>query len=230
MEVAKLLPLLSATSLQHPSFHVVTFSLPGFGFSEAPKKKGFAMAQYAEVCTLTLSRESISHGFYHYKTRSDISLCLLLGTMSMVRHRPFRFSTSLLPNIMISVTQGGDWGSKVRSAISCIHLVFDFQARSLKLSVRCTAEGGRRHGIQIFPCKLPLLQPLLPFSDLTLQSVSKPPPFWSFPWLYLKNLITPLTAQERKGLQDIQDFYRTENAYLEQQSTKPQTLGYSLAD
>ena len=49
MEVAKLLPLLTAVSPDQPSFHVVAFSLPGFGFSEAPKKKGFAVAQYAEV-------------------------------------------------------------------------------------------------------------------------------------------------------------------------------------
>ena len=50
MEVAKLLPLLTAVSPDQPSFHVVTFSLPGFGFSEAPRKKGFALAQYAEAC------------------------------------------------------------------------------------------------------------------------------------------------------------------------------------
>lgn len=49
MEVAKLLPLLTASSPDHPSFHIVAFSLPGFGFSETPKKKGFAISQYAEV-------------------------------------------------------------------------------------------------------------------------------------------------------------------------------------
>ncbi len=27
---------------EHPSFHVVALSLPGYGFSEAPKKRGFA--------------------------------------------------------------------------------------------------------------------------------------------------------------------------------------------
>ena len=50
LEVRKLLPLLTKGSPDHPSFHVVTFSLPGFGFSEAPQKKGFAGKQYAEVC------------------------------------------------------------------------------------------------------------------------------------------------------------------------------------
>ncbi|KIJ64436.1 hypothetical protein HYDPIDRAFT_132296 [Hydnomerulius pinastri MD-312] len=48
-EVRKLLPLLTAESPEHPSFHVVALSLPGFGFSEAPKKQGFSSAQYAEV-------------------------------------------------------------------------------------------------------------------------------------------------------------------------------------
>lgn len=49
MEVAKILPILTANSPDHPSFHVVAFSLPGFGFSETPKKKGFAIDQYAQV-------------------------------------------------------------------------------------------------------------------------------------------------------------------------------------
>jgi pimeloyl-ACP methyl ester carboxylesterase len=36
-------------SADHPSFDVVALSLPGYGFSEAPKKKGFILDQYAEV-------------------------------------------------------------------------------------------------------------------------------------------------------------------------------------
>ena len=50
LEVRKLLPLLTAPgSDDSPSFHVVALSLPNFGFSEAPKKKGFGAHQYAEV-------------------------------------------------------------------------------------------------------------------------------------------------------------------------------------
>ncbi|KAF9005504.1 Alpha/Beta hydrolase protein [Cyathus striatus] len=49
IEVRKILPLLTEASDKHPSFHVVALSLPGFGFSEAPRKKGFAHPQYAEV-------------------------------------------------------------------------------------------------------------------------------------------------------------------------------------
>ena len=51
MEVEKILPLLVDPKSEEPSFHVVALSLPGYGFSEAPKKKGFAGAQYAEVCS-----------------------------------------------------------------------------------------------------------------------------------------------------------------------------------
>ncbi|KAL0958923.1 hypothetical protein HGRIS_014239 [Hohenbuehelia grisea] len=49
IEVRKVLPLLNASSANHPSFHVVALGLPGYGFSEAPKKKGFGIQQYAEV-------------------------------------------------------------------------------------------------------------------------------------------------------------------------------------
>ncbi|KAI0823206.1 alpha/beta-hydrolase [Trametes gibbosa] len=49
LEAKKILPILTAKSEEHPSFHVVSLSLPGFGFSEAPKKPGFAGRQYAEV-------------------------------------------------------------------------------------------------------------------------------------------------------------------------------------
>ncbi|RPD56202.1 epoxide hydrolase [Lentinus tigrinus ALCF2SS1-7] len=49
LEVRKLIPHLTSSSPDHPSFHVVAPSLPGFGFSEAPHKPGFAGFQYAEV-------------------------------------------------------------------------------------------------------------------------------------------------------------------------------------
>ncbi|KAH9484409.1 Putative epoxide hydrolase [Psilocybe cubensis] len=49
VEVRKILPLLTQEIAGQPSFHVVAFSLPGYGFSEAPKKKGFKINQFAEV-------------------------------------------------------------------------------------------------------------------------------------------------------------------------------------
>jgi len=52
-EVRKILPLLTEASPNFPSFHVVAFSLPGYGFSAAPQKRGFNIAQYAEVRYVT---------------------------------------------------------------------------------------------------------------------------------------------------------------------------------
>ena len=49
LEVRKILPLLVQADAEHPSFHVVALGLPGFGFSEAPKKPGFELPQFAEV-------------------------------------------------------------------------------------------------------------------------------------------------------------------------------------
>lgn len=49
IEIRKILPLLVEASPDYPSFHVVALSLPGFGFSAAPTKKGFGSPQYAEV-------------------------------------------------------------------------------------------------------------------------------------------------------------------------------------
>ncbi|KAH8077022.1 alpha/beta-hydrolase [Cristinia sonorae] len=49
MEVSKILPLLVSTTEKYPSFHVVALSLPGYGFSEAPKQKGFSVTQFGEV-------------------------------------------------------------------------------------------------------------------------------------------------------------------------------------
>ncbi|KAH9891977.1 alpha/beta-hydrolase [Cubamyces lactineus] len=65
LEVRKMLPLLTAKSADHPSFHVVAPSLPGFGFSEAPKRSGFAGRQYAEVFTKLMS--SLGYEEYVYQ-------------------------------------------------------------------------------------------------------------------------------------------------------------------
>jgi hypothetical protein len=55
LEVRKILPLLVESSPDHPSFHVVALGIPGYGFSEAPKTKGFKLDQYAEVRALYFS-------------------------------------------------------------------------------------------------------------------------------------------------------------------------------
>ncbi|TFK63129.1 alpha/beta-hydrolase [Pluteus cervinus] len=62
LEVRKILPLLVKGS---PSFHVVAISLPGFGFSTAPKQKGFKLQHYAEVCNKLM----LSLGYEEYVTQ-----------------------------------------------------------------------------------------------------------------------------------------------------------------
>ena len=52
LEVTKVLPLLTAASPEHPSFHVVAPSLPGYAWSEGVQKKGFHAEHYAEVCVV----------------------------------------------------------------------------------------------------------------------------------------------------------------------------------
>ncbi|KAK7040649.1 hypothetical protein VNI00_009554 [Paramarasmius palmivorus] len=49
IEVRKILPLLVAAEPGQPSFHVVALGMPGYGFSEGTKKKGFGLSKYAEV-------------------------------------------------------------------------------------------------------------------------------------------------------------------------------------
>ncbi|KAF9005462.1 alpha/beta-hydrolase [Cyathus striatus] len=65
LEVRKILPLLSAVDDSHPTFHVVAPSLPGYGFSSAPTKKGFKYAQYAEL----FNKLMVSLGYNEYITQ-----------------------------------------------------------------------------------------------------------------------------------------------------------------
>ncbi|THH14876.1 hypothetical protein EW146_g5528 [Bondarzewia mesenterica] len=65
IEVRKVLPLLTSSSADQPSFHVVALSLPGYGFSEAPSKKGFTGPQYAELGNKLM----IALGYNEYVTQ-----------------------------------------------------------------------------------------------------------------------------------------------------------------
>ncbi|KAJ7159998.1 Alpha/Beta hydrolase protein [Mycena crocata] len=49
LEARKLAPLLTTGTADHPAFNLVALSIPGFGFSQGPKTKGFDLDQYAEV-------------------------------------------------------------------------------------------------------------------------------------------------------------------------------------
>ncbi|KAH9849513.1 alpha/beta-hydrolase [Lenzites betulinus] len=153
LEVRKVLPLLTAASPEHPSFHVVAVSLPGYGFSEAPRKPGFSGKQYAEL----FNKLMLSLGYEEY------------------------------------VYQGGDWG----------HML------------------GAYTAVQCGPKNLKAWHTNIP--------VSEQPTLWSHPLAYLKSLL-PYDQKTLEGLQAT-GLYRMKGlGYMIQQATKPQTIGYSLAD
>ncbi|KAF5372985.1 hypothetical protein D9758_001448 [Tetrapyrgos nigripes] len=157
IEVRKILPLLLQTSEDgnFPSFHVVAFSLPGYAFSEAPKKSGFEAKQYGEI----------GH-----------KLMLALGYNEYV-------------------TSGGDWGRIITQKMAQIY-------------------GGKH--VKAWHTNMP--------------SLGISPTLTSHPILYLQSLIKPLTAVEKAGLERSKWFNTEGRGYFAEQSTQPQTLGYSLSD
>ncbi|KAH9922660.1 alpha/beta-hydrolase [Fomitopsis serialis] len=157
LEVRKMLPLLTAGSEDHPSFHVVALSLPNFGFSEAPKKKGFGSHQYAEVCN---------------------KLMLALGYSEYV-------------------VQGGDWGYLLGKVI-----VSDYGHKTVK-------------------------------AWHTNMPVSGPPSIWTHPGRFLAflgSLALPWSERDKAGMARTMEARSKGMGYFKEQSTQPQTLGYSLAD
>lgn len=154
-EVRKILPLLTNPEDEDDLvFNVVAPSLPGFGFTSAPEKSGFAISQYAEFChTLMLSL-----GYDEY------------------------------------VVQGGDWGFFI-----CHRLVHLY---------------GPKH-VKAWHTNLP---------------AGRPPTATGWPRLYFAHLLTPYTEAEKKGLLRTKWFREIGQGYFQEQSTKPQTLAYSLAD
>ncbi|KAL1950148.1 hypothetical protein VTO73DRAFT_5271 [Trametes versicolor] len=154
LEARKILPILTAKSADHPSFHVVALSLPGYGWSEAPKKPGFAGRQFAEV----FNKLMVSLGYDEY------------------------------------VYQGGDWG----------HL----------LGRHAVTHYGHKH-IKAWHTNMPL---------------AGPPKFFSNPLIFLSMFLLPFNKPALTALQKAQKFRKTGIGYFMEQSTKPQTLGYNLAD
>ncbi|KAH6912993.1 epoxide hydrolase [Coprinopsis sp. MPI-PUGE-AT-0042] len=153
-EVRKILPYLVDVSPDHPSFHVVAISLPGFGFSEAPKKKGFEGRQMAEVGHKVM----LALGYNEY------------------------------------VVQGGDWGSLIGRTIAM--------------------QYGPKH-CKAFHTNLPTVHPPHPTKR---------------PFLLLSHLLWGYNAEDKARLEKAAEFPKNGDGYFKQQSTQPQTLGYSLAD
>jgi len=157
LEVRKMLPLLTAASEDHPSFHVVALSLPNFGFSEAPKKKGFGSHQYAEVC----NRLMLALGYSEY------------------------------------VIQGGDWGYLVGKVIAS-----DYGHKTVK-------------------------------AWHTNMPVAGPPSIWTHPVRFLGflgSLALPWSERDKAGMARTMEARSKGMGYFKEQSTQPQTVGYSLAD
>ncbi|KAH9066051.1 Alpha/Beta hydrolase protein [Lactarius deliciosus] len=153
LEVTKVLPLLTAVSADHPSFHVVAPSLPGYAWSEGVLKQGFNAKHYAEL----FNKLMISLGYIEY------------------------------------VTQGGDWG----------HI----------LTLTTASLYGPKH-VKASHTNLPICEP----------------PTVGTPIVLLQCLIASFTSCEREAAAASQDFFKSGMGYFHEQSTKPQTLGYSLAD
>ena len=137
----------------HPAFRVVAPSIPSYGFSSGPSKKGFALAQYAETCH---------------------KLMLKLGYQEYA-------------------TQGGDWGYFITRAMS---LLYPSHCKATHLNMD---QGDA-------------------------------PSFRTHPALALQHAVTPYTAAEKEGLKRTDWFVNEASGYRALQATKPQTLGYSLAD
>ncbi|GJJ12893.1 hypothetical protein Clacol_007139 [Clathrus columnatus] len=155
LEVSKILPKLTSPATgSAPAFHVVAPSLPGYGFSEGSKKKGFGLSQYAEVCHKVM----IALGYEQY------------------------------------VSQGGDWGLFITRRICQLY--------------------GDKH------CK----------ASLTNMALGTPPTLFQNPLAFLKLIISSFTPFEQAGLARTMWFRSRGFGYASEQSTQPQTLGYSLAD
>lgn len=152
LEVTKMLPALKQ-SRNGVSFHLVAVSLPNFGWSEGPKKRGFGLNQYAETCHRLMQ----SLGYENY------------------------------------VTQGGDWGFYITRTMALLY---------------------PGHVAASHTNLLRALQPT-----------------WSgHPVLALQHAVQPYSERDRKGLERSKWFAEEGSGYRLLQSTKPQTLGYSLTD
>ncbi|KAI0364087.1 alpha/beta-hydrolase [Pilatotrama ljubarskyi] len=154
LEARKLLPILTSNDPDHPSFHVVALSLPGFGFSEAPKKPGFAGPQYAQVFN---------------------KLMLALGYEE--------YAPPLEPN-------------------------------AFQLGVHAVHHYGHKH-VKAWHSNMPM---------------SGRPTLFSHPLIYLEALTLPFNKTASAQLEQAKKWSIKGRGYYLQQSTRPQTLGYSLAD
>ena len=73
----------------------------------------------------------------------------------------------------------------------------------------------------------------MPFSSTTLNlrhHSAGPPKFFSNPLIFLGMFLIPFDSTAKARITRMQQFFVKEAGYHREQSTKPQTLGYGLAD
>ena len=108
-EFYKIIPMLTdPQDPAKPAFHIIAPSLPGFGFSSAPKQPGFglkAMARVFHHLMLTL-------GYDRYFVQG---VSLWAKTQSR-HHRAFTFA-----NRQGAVGAGGDWGAMISKALGVLY-------------------------------------------------------------------------------------------------------------
>ena len=85
--------------------------------------------------------------------------------------------------------------------------------------------------IQTCHCK-PLSAPILILVHIVSYEPTRcdPPKFLESPITVLKCLLTSFTSREREAAAACQRYIKNGMGYLAEQTTKPQTLGFSLAD
>ena len=79
MEVLKILPALQL-EMNGVAFHVVAPSLPNFGWSEGPKRRGFALREYAQTC----HRLMLELGYDQYVTQGGDWGFMITRTMGLL--------------------------------------------------------------------------------------------------------------------------------------------------
>ncbi|MCJ1477575.1 hypothetical protein MMC13_006248 [Lambiella insularis] len=99
VEASKILPELVKGGEGHPAFHVVVPSLPGYGFSEGTKKKGFGFTQYAEVCHKVMQ----ALGYKEYVTQGGM------------------WKSAIPEDELILLDSLGDWGYAITRALAYLY-------------------------------------------------------------------------------------------------------------
>ncbi|KAI1326299.1 microsomal epoxide hydrolase [Xylariaceae sp. FL0255] len=158
LEATKIIRGLTEGGEGEQSFHVVVPSLPGYGFSEAPKRVGFGVDQHAE----TFHKLMLRLGYDEY------------------------------------VTQGGDWGYLITRAMGR-----HFAPKYIK---------AQHVNMAYYPQPSFLRNPTSALRTM------------------ISAFVTGFSEKDKAGFERVQWFRNQGNGYYQIQATKPQTLGYGLAD